>query len=210
MTRPSRVDVDHAAAMIDELRLLIRQIPDALPRDQGHGGDITGGSGDVHSSGLNDDVLMTWIDLRTAIPQWRAWAQRAAGEPVHGDGDLDRDLVTTARCMRRLASTNAPDLAERLADEVFRWRRKARLAIGLTRHDRDLEMRCPLHSETGPALRLRGDEGVLRRVGAGSADPITWLRGDVIFCPDCGAQWDRALWPLLGRLLDAKSHQEAG
>lgn len=185
--------MDDLTAACADLAALFPALTDALTRDNN-----PAGSRSVLSAGgvVNPDVLHAMETLRREIPQAVTTASEDLGETWQ-----PRPPLTCLRAIPRLHDRftilHRKSHATRLEDDVRRWTRMTKLALGLRTADMPIGWDCPLHAEASALVAL-GAEGFLR-------DDMTvmWQHAATIWCPLCGASWLADRWPLLGRLLEA-------
>lgn len=183
--------MDDLTAACDDLAALFPALAEALTRD-----NAPADSRSVLSAGgvVNADVLHAMLTLAAEIPASVTSASDDLGEPWQ-----PRPPLTCLRAIPRLhdrfTAVHWKAHAGRLEDDVRRWTRMTKLALGLRTPDMPIGWDCPLHDEPSPLTAL-GSEGFLR-------DDMTvmWQHAATIWCPLCGASWLADRWPLLGRLL---------
>jgi hypothetical protein len=182
---------DLTEACADLADLLPALIP-ALSRDNTPGDART-----ILSAGgvVNTDVLHAMLTLSREIPATRAQACQLTGEPCP-----PRPVATCLRALPRLAS-RLHDLAQiaaekRVGQDVERWTRLVKLALGLRTRDLPIGWNCPLHPEPAPLVSV-GAEGFIRPDGT-----VHWQHAATIWCHLCGATWPEMQWPHLGRILE--------
>lgn len=175
-----------------DLLTLIPALVPALTRDNTPGDGRT-----VLSAGgvVNTDVLAASFMLIREIPATRARACELTGEPCP-----PRPIATCLRALPRLAA-RLHDLAQIAAErhieqDVTRWTRTVKFALGLRKPDMPIPGQCPLHPEPSPLVAV-GAEGFIR-----DDRSIYWQHAAVIWCAHCGASWPEMQWPHLGRILE--------
>src|SRR5258707_11665377 len=183
--------VDDLTGACTALAALSPPLADALPRD-----NAPADSRSVLSAGgvVNADVLHAMLTLAAEIPAARAAACDLAGEPWQPRPPLTC-LRAIPRLRDRLQALSLPGAAVRLEDDVRRWTRPTKLALGLRTPDMPIGWDRPLQAEPSPLTAL-GAEGFLR-------DDMTiwWQHAATIWCPLCGASWPEATWAHLGHVL---------
>jgi hypothetical protein len=181
-----------------ELAELCQHLPDALERDNG-------GEGGTHAwHGIlvvNADVLSAIDILSREIPALSRETAAQLGETA--PRTIDASLRQFPRYAERSAALGRPDT---ITAAVFRWLKLTKRALGLRKPDTTLPHPCPW-AETAPddhgpreTLILVGAEGFLRPDRDGLR--VEWVAAGRIYCPDCGASWSQAEWPLLERILE--------
>lgn len=182
-----------------ELAGLCPHLAGALQRDNGgEGGTRTWHGIQV----VNADVLHAIVTLNREIPAAAAQAAAELGEkPPARTGARLRQFP---RYAERLTLLGRPDT---ITGPVFRWLALTKRALGLRKPDTTLPHPCPW-AGTAPdghpgreTLVLVGAEGFLRPERGGGLR-VEWVAAGRIYCPDCGASWSQAEWPLLERILE--------
>jgi hypothetical protein len=181
---------DLAEACAD-LAALFPRLAEALTRD-----NAPADSRAILSAGgvVNADVLHAMLTLSREIPAARAAACDLLGETWQPRPPLTC-LRAIPRLRDRLRDLAMPAAAARLEDDVRRWTRMTKLALGLRTPDMPIGWDCPLHPEPSPLLAL-GAEGFLR-----DDMTILWQHAATIWCAYCGASWPEYQWPHLGIML---------
>ena len=178
-----------------ELAALLPRLPGAIERDN------TGLSRSAAvSAGLpvNPDVLHAIILLHREIPLAAMRAAALAGEPWH-PRPVKTCLRAIDRFTARLYDLGQPLDALGIEDDVRRWTRVTKLALGLRTPDIPIGALCPVCA--GAGLLAAGSEGFVRRNG--HAVVVEWEHAGRVYCPAGGESWAMGEWPLLGRLLEA-------
>ena len=174
-----------------DLAALFHALADALTRDNN-----PADSRSVLSAGglVNADVLHAMETLHREIPATVTHASDTLGEPWQR-----RPALTCLRAIPRLhdrfTSLHWKSHAEALDNDVRRWTRMTKLALGLRTADMPIGWDCPLHDEPSPLTAL-GAEGFVR-----DDKTVMWQHSATIWCALCGASWLSDRWALLGRLL---------
>jgi hypothetical protein len=174
-----------------DLAVLIPALIPALTRD-----NTPGDTRAILSAGgvVNPDVLHAMFTLIREIPATRAAACQLCGEPCPG-----RPVGTCLRALPRLAS-RLHDLAQiaaekRIENDVARWTRTVKFALGLRVRDTPIGWNCPLHDEPSQLVSV-GAEGFIR-----DDHTVYWQHAATIWCALCGATWPEMQWAHLGRML---------
>ena len=182
-----------------ELAGLCPHLAGALQRDNGGEGGTRTWHGILV---VNADVLHAIVTLTREIPAAAAQAAAELGEKP--------PALTAARLRQfpryagRLAELGRPDT---VTGPVHRWLALTKRALGLRKPDTTLPHPCPWADaapENHPGretLVLVGAEGFLRPERGGGLR-VEWVAAGRIYCPDCGASWSQAEWPLLERILE--------
>lgn len=179
-------EISELLAGLDELILLVPALPAALLRDRGAG---HGGPGPVHKD------LQPW-QVNRDVADALDLLQREVGTPIEEKLTSLRDWVI-----------QDGEEHEELAEEVSRWLYAVREALRLSVAAKPLgEQICPNHPSEPVSLLVGGKEGQIRLVQEADEEAIAWTHLEVIFCPVCGAEWERARWNALSRTLATQDH----
>ena len=184
--------MDDLTAACDDLAALLPHLADALTRD-----NAPADSRSVLSAGgvVNADVLHAMLTLAREIPEAAENAAAATGE-TWAHRDTGTSLRALPRLHDRLAALSLAAAAARLEDDVSRWTRMTKLALGLRRPDMPLGWDCPYHPDEPAGLLAVGAGGFLR------ADmTVMWQHAATIWCPHCRTSWAESQWLHLGRML---------
>lgn len=177
-----------------DLAALFPRLADALTRDNAPPGHRS-----VLSAGgvVNADVLHAMLTLSHEIPEAAESAAAATGE-TWAHRDTATSLRALPRLHERLAALSLPNAAARIEDDVRRWMRMTKLALGLRIPDVPIGYDCPYHRDQPAALILLGAEGFIR-------DDMTvyWQYDGRIWCHLCRESWPADRWLMLGRMLEA-------
>ena len=186
--------MDDLTSACADLGALFPALTEALTRD-----NAPADSRSVLSAGgvVNADVLHAMLTLAAEIPAARAAACDLAGE-THQPRPPLTCLRAIPRLHGRLRALSLPGAAARLEDDIRRWTRLTKLALGLRTPDMPIGWDCPYHRDEPAALIAIGSEGFLR-------DDLTilWQYAATIWCPLCGASWPESQWMHLGNVLVA-------
>lgn len=186
-----------------ELAALLPRLPGAIERDN------TGTGRAVRISGglpVNEDVLHAIITLHREIPAASLRAATAVGEPWPAfERDLHQCLRAIGRFAGRLHDLRQPLDARAIEDDVRRWTRVTKLALGMRRPEMALADRCPVESHPGAycggELMAAGAERFLRftRHGVVVGD---WVEARRIYCAaDRDHEWPFQAWTVLGGMI---------
>lgn len=172
----------HHAAMLDGLQSHVRAQRDLVD------------AGDVAPDDLNDL-------LDRARPRGQQLlAALAAGDAAiarHSDRTIDINARATVvgtlaqlPVWHELLAAREQPLAQHIADDVHRWRRQARAALGLSTRDVALGYTCPHHRDQPAELILDRDEAHLSddllEHGRGA---LVWRYAQSVHCPHCKKSW---------------------
>jgi hypothetical protein len=135
--------------------------------------------------------------LHREVPPATARASALAGEPWQAR-PLPGCLLALGRFIDRIYQLQLPADAMALEDEVRRWTRETKLALGMWKPDETLSVRCP-YCEAAPRLRRAGAEGFLRQADHGLV--LVWQEAGRIWCRACGRAWEKSQWEWLCSLI---------
>ena len=181
-----------------ELAALAPRLAAALTRDAT---GTRGGTGDSAASPVNPDVLQAAVTIRTEIPQAAMFAAEAVGEPWQ-PRLLGGCLIAIPRFAGRMHDLRLLDGEQRLGDDVARWVRAVKLALGIRLPDFPVPggWCCPLHDQRR-GLVVIGAERFLERDGT----PGELKHPGRIWCGLCGSSWPVGEWLHLGRILQQEA-----
>ena len=186
-----------------ELAALLPRLPGAIERDNtgtGRAVRITGGLP------VNEDVLHAMVMLHREIPPASLRAAAAVGEPWPAfERDLAQCLHALARFAGRLHDLRQADGVRGIEDDVRRWTRVTKLALGMRRPEMALADRCPVEDcpggYCGGELMAAGAERFLQftRHGVVVGD---WVEARRIYCTaDREHEWPFQHWTILGGMI---------
>ena len=181
-----------------ELAALLPCLPDAIERD-----NTTDRHSVMVSPGMpvNGDVLYARDMLRREVPVTTMRAAELAREPWQPRG-LETCLLALDRFTGRLYDLAMNAEAMALEDDVRRWTRVTKLALGLRKPDVPLPVSyCPACEQTARPLLAVQPEGFMTRTSHGLV--VEWRSAGRIYCPRCGTAWPEDQWTFLAsRLLE--------
>jgi hypothetical protein len=181
-----------------ELAALLPCLPDAIERDNAAAGPAM-----AVTAGLpvNPDVLHAIVTLHREIPVTTARAAELAREPWQPRG-LETCLTALGRFTGRLYDLAMNAEAMALEDDVRRWTRVTKLALGLRKPDVPLPVAyCPACEQTARPLLAVQPEGFA--VWHTGRLVVEWRSAGRIYCPRCGTAWPEDQWTFLAsRLLE--------
>jgi len=192
-----------------ELAALCPYLPAALPRDNT---GMRGGASAAEASPVNPDVHQAAYTVTTEIPLAAAYAAEAVGEPWQ-PRKLGVCLKALPRFAERMHALRLLDGEVRLGDDVARWGRLVKLALGIRLPDFPVPggWCCPL-CDAPRRLMVTGAERFLRRDGT----PGELTHPGLIWAGCCGETWPAGRWLQLGDVLRqaererlARARQEA-
>lgn len=187
---------------IDELAALLPYLDEALFKDNTAAGRHTHVQAGLP---VNTDVLSALVILHREIPAATMHTAELIHEPWQ-PRSLGICLLALERFTGRLRDLGMRAEAEAAEDDIRRWTRTTKLALGLREPDEILRLygtpvRCPAdRCAARPLLRRAGRERFLQWAD-GCLTPGDWVEQGRIYCPGCAAAWPATEWRHLGRLL---------
>jgi hypothetical protein len=191
-----------------ELAALIPALPVAIERDNTAAGRTARASGGFP---VNTDVFYAILTLSGEIPAAAAtaaglvgerWQARPPGLAIGAVADpwaaeLLRCLTALDRFTHRMHALRMAEDAQAAEDDVRRWTRKVKLALGLRRPERPLGATCPYCPGDLMAAGAERYADFTRGVVVGD-----WVEARRIYCTlDHGHEWPEEHWALLGDML---------